>query len=239
MEIKKGSRRWTDVEIRAAVDAYLDMLEREQSGLKINKAQENRTLRAGALAGRNASAVEYRMQNISAVLSQMGRRGIIGYKPAGHAGANVEKIIRERLIEWDNKPDPEDLEPTADDATLERRATQLEKGPIKNAPEGIARPQQSASSRAMFVRDPAVRAWVRQQAQGICEGCSTSAPFLMNGVPFLEVHHVKHLADQGSDRISNAVALCPNCHRRCHHSSDRETFTASLYEKVPRLTRED
>nr|GFA57388.1 hypothetical protein [Tanacetum cinerariifolium] len=94
------------------------------------------------------SRLERQMQNISAVLSQMGRPGIVGYKPAGHAGANR---------------------------------------PIKNPPEGFARPQQSASSRSMFVRDPAVRAWVRQQAQGICEGCGESAPFLMNGVPFLEI----------------------------------------------------
>lgn len=239
METTKNNRKWTDVEIKASVDAYIDMLEREVNGQKINKALENRILRTGALAGRNDGAVEYRMQNISAVLEQMGRPRIVGYKPAGHAGANVERIIRERLNELDDQPDPEDFEPTSDDATLERRASKLEKRTIKTPPEGIAKPQQSASSGKTFVRDPEVRAWVRQQAKGICEGCETPAPFLIDGMPFLEVHHVKHLANKGSDRPSNAVALCPNCHRRCHHSSDKDAFTASLFDKVKRLVPED
>ncbi|MGH8030771.1 MAG: HNH endonuclease [Luteimonas sp.] len=58
------------------------------------------------------------------------------------------------------------------------------------------------------------------------------------GLPFLEVHHVRHLAEQGSDRTSNAVALCPNCHRRCHLSADKDAFVVSLYENVPRLIAE-
>ncbi|WP_371259562.1 HNH endonuclease [Pseudomonas sp. Pf153] len=52
------------------------------------------------------------------------------------------------------------------------------------------------------------------------------------------MHHVKHLAQQGSDSITNAVALCPNCHRRCHFASDKEAFTLSLYGKVSRLIAE-
>ena len=79
---------------------------------------------------------------------------------------------------------------------------------------------------------------MRKEAKGICEGCAKPAPFEKDGRPFLEVHHVKHLAQEGSDRPSNAVALCPNCHRRCHHSSDRDEFTAQLYEKVGRLEEE-
>lgn len=53
-----------------------------------------------------------------------------------------------------------------------------------------------------------------------------------NDLPFLEVHHVKHLAQKGSDRTSNAVALCPNCYQRCHRSSEREALTDALYSKV-------
>ena len=89
-----------------------------------------------------------------------------------------------------------------------------------------------------YIRDPEVRAWIRQNAKGICEGCDQRAPFEKDGSPFLEVHHVKHLAHKGSDRTSNAVALCPNCHRRCHHSGDKDAFTVFLYEKVKRLERE-
>ncbi|WP_348984765.1 HNH endonuclease [Pseudomonas sp. CYM-20-01] len=54
----------------------------------------------------------------------------------------------------------------------------------------------------------------------------------------LEAHQADHLAQKGSDRTTNAVALCPNCHQRCHRSSDRDAFTEGLYAKVGRLARE-
>jgi len=234
MDTKKNNSDWSDAEIQAAVDAYLSMLSREHSGQKVNKAHENRVLREGALAGRTKGSVEFRMQNISTVLVELERARIEGYKPAKNVGANVARSIREAL----NVPStlsPEDFAPTADEATLEQRATKLEKQSLQGEPKGILKPQQVANPGNAFVRDPEVRAWVRKEAKGICEGCGKPAPFEKDGRPFLEVHHVKHLAQGGSDRPSNAVALCPNCHRRCHHSSDRDEFTASLFQKVERL----
>ncbi|MHC8387900.1 HNH endonuclease [Pseudomonas sp. MDT2-39-1] len=238
MDTEKSNSDWTDIEIQAAVDSYLCMLSREQNGQKVVKTDENRILREGALAGRTKGSVEFRMQNISTVLVELGRDRIEGYKPAKNVGANVARSIREAL----NVPStltPEDFAPTADDATLELRATKLERQPIKDVPKGIERPEQTQSSGKSYVRDPEVRAWVRQQAEGRCEGCGEPAPFEKDGRPFLEVHHVKHLSERGSDRPSNAVALCPNCHRRCHHSSDRNEFILTLYGKVKRLKRED
>lgn len=237
MDTEKSNSDWSEVEIQAAVDAYLSMLSREQAGQAINKAHENRVLRKGALSGRTEGSVEFRMQNISTVLVELQRERIKGYKPAKNVGPRVTKMIREAL----NAPGPvtpEDLVPTADEATLEQRALKLERRPIEVEPKGIEQPEQTQSSGKSFVRDPGVRAWVRQQAKGKCEGCGEPAPFEKSGQPFLEVHHVKHLAQKGSDRPSNAVALCPNCHRRCHHSSDRDAFTASLYTKVKRLRAE-
>jgi 5-methylcytosine-specific restriction protein A len=81
--------------------------------------------------------------------------------------------------------------------------------------------------------------WVLGEAKGCCEGCGLPAPFIkMDGEPFLEVHHIRWLADGGSDTTTNAIALCPNCHRRCHYSEDRDAFTQSLYLKVDRLQPE-
>jgi 5-methylcytosine-specific restriction protein A len=238
MDTEKSSSGWSDIEIQASVDTYLDMLYREQNGQKINKKHENRVLRAGVLSARTEGSIEFRMQNISTVLEKMGRARIVGYKPAKNVGANVARKIREAL-DADHVLLAEDVEPVADEATLEQRAAKLEKRVFKHVPQGIVKPQLSSSAVKTYVRDPQVRAWVRKQADGICEGCHQPAPFEMNGRPFLEVHHVKHLAHEGSDRPSNAVALCPNCHRRCHHSSDQLEFTYSLYEKVERLIRED
>ncbi|WLG49586.1 HNH endonuclease [Pseudomonas sp. FP1742] len=237
MDTGKSNSDWSNAEIHAAVDAYLNMLSREQSGQKVNKAHENRVLREGALAGRTKGSVEFRMQNISTVLVELGRDRIEGYKPAKNVGANVERSIREAL-NTQSTLTPEDFVPTADEATLERRAAKLEKQPLKGEPKGIAKPEQTQTTGKSYLRDPEVRAWVRKQAKGICEGCRQPAPFEKDGSPFLEVHHVKHLAQEGSDRPSNTVALCPNCHRRCHHSSDREEFTASLYKQVGRLRPE-
>ena len=215
MDTEKNNSDWTEVEIQAAVDAYLSMLSREQAGQAINKAHENRVLREGALAGRTKSSVEFRMQNISTVLDELKRDRIKGYKPAKNVGPRVTKIIREAL----NAPGPitpEDLVPTADEATLEQRALKLERRPIEFEPKGIEKPQQTQSSGKSFVRDPGVRAWVRQQAKGLCEGCGEPAPFEKSGQPFLEVHHVKPLSVGGTDTVDNTQALCPNCHRESH-----------------------
>ena len=238
MSDKKKNTVWTVAEIEAAVDAYLKMLELELAGHKYNKAHENRVLRASALSDRTESSVEFRMQNISAVLMKMHREFIKGYMPARNVGgANVEPAIRAVLIAKGVTPgDP--TVPTADEEALDRRAAALEQLPLQEEPVGILKPKRVPTQGKAFIRDPSVRAWVRKKAKGICEGCAQPAPFIKDESPYLEVHHVKHLANKGSDRTSNAVALCPNCHRRCHHSNDSKEFTESLYQNVKRLKRE-
>jgi 5-methylcytosine-specific restriction protein A len=71
----------------------------------------------------------------------------------------------------------------------------------------------------VFNRSPHVVAAVLDRADGHCECCKSAAPFkrAVNGKPYLEVHHKKWLSKGGEDTIENAVALCPNCHRKAHH----------------------
>ena len=52
------------------------------------------------------------------------------------------------------------------------------------------------------------------------------------------MHHVKRLADDGSDTISNAVAICPNCHMALHHSKDSKKLADNLINKIDRLIKE-
>jgi 5-methylcytosine-specific restriction enzyme A len=59
-----------------------------------------------------------------------------------------------------------------------------------------------------------------------------------DGTPFLEVHHLRTLADGGSDRVSNAVALCPNCHRQMHYGKLASGMRASVLAKVSELQHE-
>ncbi|OPA86411.1 HNH endonuclease [Pseudomonas fluorescens] len=237
MDITKDKTDWSDAELAAAVEAYLKMLAWEKNGQPFNKALENRLLREGPVAGRAKGSIEFRMQNISTVLVRMGWDRIEGYKPAKNVGTGVEQRIRQALAAQ-GVFESEDAAQTADEQTLIRRASKLQQQPFPKLPDGIAQPQKVSTVSTSFVRDPKVRAWVLKEAKGICEGCGSNAPFEVDGLPFLEVHHVKHLAQKGSDRITNAVALCPNCHQRCHRSSDREAFTEGLYAKIGRLARE-
>ncbi|WP_448695586.1 HNH endonuclease [Pseudomonas moraviensis] len=237
MDTDTKNSEWSTSELEAAVDAYLKMMAMEEKGQKINKAYENRLLRAGVLAGRTVGSVEYRMLNISTVLERMGRGRIDGYKSLPHVGSNIESHIREALASRGVLPD-DIYSPTSDDVLLERRAIALQKQKLKGVPKGILKPQRASGFSISYLRDPQVRAWVRNAANGYCEACGAPAPFEIFDLPFLEIHHVKPLADSGSDRVTNAIALCPNCHRRCHYSSDRKQFTTSLYKKVHRLVLE-
>lgn len=106
-------------------------------------------------------------------------------------------------------------------------------------PQGVETPERTETSSSAFLRDMTVKSWIQQNAAGVCEGCGREAPFVVDdGTPFLEVHHVRSLADGGADSIANAVALCPNCHRRAHLSQDRGEFTRLLYKNVGRLVLE-
>ncbi|TDA69847.1 HNH endonuclease signature motif containing protein, partial [Halomonas marinisediminis] len=46
--------------------------------------------------------------------------------------------------------------------------------------------------------------------------------------PFLEVHHLIRLKDGGPDTVENCAALCPNCHRKLHYSSEKTSLTEYL-----------
>lgn len=130
------------------------------------------------------------------------------------------------------------LDPTVDNAELEVRASVL-MGSMLEAPLGRAKPTSTTITSVTYARDPAVKAWVLRQAAGCCELCDCSAPFLReDGFPYLEVHHVTPLAEGGSDKISNTVALCPNCHRRMHYGQSKLALRDEVVRKIPRLVRE-
>jgi len=71
----------------------------------------------------------------------------------------------------------------------------------------------------IYLRNPDVVVEVLIRANGYCEECKKPAPFTRksDGTPYLEAHHRKPLAEGGEDTIENAIAICPNCHRKAHH----------------------
>ncbi|CVG58634.1 Predicted restriction endonuclease [Serratia marcescens] len=129
------------------------------------------------------------------------------------------------------------FEPTDDESVLSERVSRLIKLPLKE-PEGYKIPSTVERVKRVYVRDPAVKAWVLRQSKGYCERCGEYAPFsIKSDSPYLEVHHVIPLSLSGADTVSNCVALCPNCHRALHYSENSEELIEMLYIKIKRLQR--
>lgn len=72
-----------------------------------------------------------------------------------------------------------------------------------------------------YERNPDVVAQALLDAGGRCQECKAEAPFKRktDNTPYLEVHHRIPLSRGGEDSLANAVALCPNCHRKLHYGS--------------------
>lgn len=71
---------WSDIEVSLIVADYFSMLLDELTGIKINKTNHRNALML-LLSGRSDGSVEFKHQNISAVLAEMGLPYINGYKP--------------------------------------------------------------------------------------------------------------------------------------------------------------
>lgn len=86
---------WSREEIEVIVTDYLEMLMLELSGIDFNKAERNRRLQA--LIGRSKGSIEMKHQNISAVLNELGRPAVDGYKPLPNYQRLLGDVVVERL----------------------------------------------------------------------------------------------------------------------------------------------
>jgi 5-methylcytosine-specific restriction protein A len=182
--------------------------------------------------GRTEKAYEYRMQNISYVFSVLGREWVKGLRPAKNVGANVGGEIEKIISRLENQsPSPI--------VSFHTNVSGLRKKKKRVAPKGNRKPRISETTTTQYLRDAEVVAWVLDSANGICECCGKSAPFIReDSTPYLEVHHLRRLADGGSDTIYNAIAACPNCHRELHYGLAKEEVRQRAYESVERLVEE-
>jgi 5-methylcytosine-specific restriction endonuclease McrA len=314
------SNEWSDTEIDACVRTYLWMRKAIAEGFKPTKKRIREALISGPVHGRSHGSIEFRFQNISAVLDTRSEPWIDGYKPRKNVGAETAKRISEfldtyhrhrhsRRLNWlinslpsevvrvaasklasgidFQYPDSTDYDLDIDGVKLPPKkvigyAGLLHYGaplfsenfsggektpcfnklgssgfnvaekldPLKTDPEskdfrkavsqikakgsgppprGNARPKKHSQSSVCYERDANVVAYAETRADGICELCSLPAPFNRpDGTPFLEVHHIIPLAEGGPDTVENAAALCPNCHRACHHGEDADQHRKTL-----------
>ena len=119
---------------------------------------------------------------------------------------NNTTIIDKKI--FDNQFD-EEIKTSQDDTNTQRQTR------LKNKSK---KPKTTEVITVVFKRNPDVVVEVLERANGICEKCNKPAPFVRakDNTPYLEVHHIKMLADGGDDTIENAIAVCPNCHRELH-----------------------
>lgn len=87
---------WTLDEVEATVADYFEMLVSELAGSKPNKSEKNRVLRE-RLHGRSHGSIEFKHQNISAILREANLPYIDGYKPRGNYQGLLWDVIRRFL----------------------------------------------------------------------------------------------------------------------------------------------
>jgi len=90
-----AAQPWTDRENDLVVAAYFAMLAEDLAGRPYNKAARNRQLQ-DLLPERNRSSIEFKHQNMSAVLKGLGEAWISGYKPA----FNFQMSLVDAVARW-------------------------------------------------------------------------------------------------------------------------------------------
>jgi hypothetical protein len=73
---------WTADEVAVLVGSYFLMLAEERAGREYNKSEYRRSVIAAI--GRKPGSIERKLQNVSAVLDEIGIPWIQGYKPLAH-----------------------------------------------------------------------------------------------------------------------------------------------------------
>ncbi len=224
------TERWSEEELKASVIAYINMYRKSLNN--VNFVKKTYYAELSSQFGRTEKSYEYRMQNISYVFSLMGRDWILGLKPAKNVGSHNAEVIERLICEVEGKS-------YVGAASFEAKVNEFKKKRVLDRPAGVVKPAIFVGKVTQYSRDPKVKAWVLKESKGNCECCDSPAPFNTPPKnPFLEIHHLKRLADGGSDTTSNAVALCPNCHREFHYGQNKTDKINAIYEKVTRLSRE-
>lgn len=95
-EVVRIGGDWTRVEVELTVADYLDMLALEAKGIPFKKSEHNRQLRT-RLRARSKSSIEFKHQNISAVLDELNLPHIRGYTPMTNIQDLLREVVREAI----------------------------------------------------------------------------------------------------------------------------------------------
>jgi hypothetical protein len=87
---------WSQLECEAIVKDYLQMFMDEVTGRPYSKAEHRRALQK-LLNNRSEGSIEYKHQNISAILLELGYPYVQGYKPAFNYQKILKSVVSDQL----------------------------------------------------------------------------------------------------------------------------------------------
>jgi 5-methylcytosine-specific restriction endonuclease McrA len=170
------------------------------------------------LVGKNIQCRKYHLTPVQSIC--------LGLSVRGWEGKGISRVQRHDLSLFHNidvgPADSADLKDAIDSSFRDRVAASAAEQASKRAARltrADALPRRVAVTSYVYLRNPDVVAQALEDSGGICQLCGLHAPFVSRhtGRPFLEVHHKHPLHLGGADTVENAIAVCPNCHRKEHH----------------------
>lgn len=118
-DLDRSDKPWSDSELRTCAEAYRRLWDAQQRGDRMNKSSLRREILDTGLVGRVKGSYEFRMQNISALLDELGLPFVHGYLPRKNLGGLKGRLIAIINEVWDRAKVPEP--PTFDSDELETR----------------------------------------------------------------------------------------------------------------------
>jgi hypothetical protein len=97
---------------------------------------------------------------------------------------------------------------------------------------GTDTPSCTTVANVRYARDPRIREAVKRRAGGKCEFCGEVGFLCADGTRYLECHHIIALANDGADRMTNVIGLCPRDHREAHFGERRDELEKKMMVKV-------
>jgi hypothetical protein len=96
IDVSKEGTDWTADEVAVLVGSYFLMLAEGRAGREYNKSEYRRSVIAAI--GRKPGSIERKLQNVSAVLDEIGVPWIQGYKPLPHYQDALVAVVEQQLV---------------------------------------------------------------------------------------------------------------------------------------------
>jgi 5-methylcytosine-specific restriction protein A len=148
-------------------------------------------------------------------------------------GESRKAIVFELEIENTLQSSSAEIQAAGDTTTQKSSGRSLQQ--LRRAAMAVAPKTLVLKERVFHVRKraQAIKKYVLCRANGLCEGCGSTAPFLTHKKqPYLEPHHTTRIADGGPDHPAHVIALCPTCHRKVHHGLGGDEYNIELIQRL-------